>query len=76
MSNSKLKYDGYCVYLHVCSANNRIFYIGKGKGNRPWVSAKSSRTAIWHNYVKKYGPHRVELIATGLTEKEAFELEC
>lgn len=75
-SHTRSKYEGYCVYLHICSANNRVFYIGKGKGNRPWVSAKSSRTNIWHNFVNKYGPHRVELIKTGLTESEAFELEC
>ena len=73
--NSKI-YNGYCVYLHVNDVSGNIFYVGKGKGGRPWVASKSTRSTKWSNYVGKYGKFSVILLKTDLTEQEAFALEC
>ena len=70
------KYEGYCVYGHFNVSDSKLFYIGKGKGNRPWVKASSMRSKKWVNHVKKHGGHTVKIIQANLSESEAFEIEC
>lgn len=66
----KLNYD-YYVYLHRTIAGE-VFYIGKGNRRRAW--SKSNRSLFWRSVVEKHG-FTVELIATGIQEWYAHELE-
>lgn len=62
----------FCVYLHRKKTNNKVFYVGKGKGVRPY--SKSSRNRHWHHIVNKHG-YTVEILKDGLTNKESCDLE-
>jgi group I intron endonuclease len=62
----------FYVYVHKKPISNEIFYVGKGKGYRAFK--KSGRNPYWNRIVKKYG-FEVEIIKSGLTEKEAFQFE-
>jgi len=55
---------GYYVYLYVNPRTNKVFYVGKGKGNRMLA------------HVSGKGKPRVEVLIHGLTnEKEALAVE-
>ena len=60
------------TYAHVTSDTNKIFYIGKGSGNR--LHRKDARNLHWHNTVAKHGYKAIKL-AEWATEKEAFSHE-
>ena len=62
----------YYVYAHINPVNLKIFYIGKGTGER-YIS-KLGRNKFWNNTVNKYGFSAIKLV-DGLTENEAFEIE-
>lgn len=62
----------YYIYLHITLSTNKVFYIGKGKGNR--YKSKQNRNKYWLNTVNKYGYYPL-IYKDNLTEKEAFELE-
>ena len=62
----------FYTYAHITSDTNRIFYIGKGSGNR--LLRKDARNKHWHNTVLKHG-YKATKLATWKTEKEAFEHE-
>lgn len=62
----------FYVYAHRRAATGEIFYIGKGYGRRAWST--SGRSKHWRNTVAKEGL-TVELVATGLQEWYALELE-
>lgn len=62
----------FYVYAHIRLDTNKVFYVGKGKGKRAF--SKSSRNKYWHNITRKT-KYSVEIIATNLTEKDAFDLE-
>jgi hypothetical protein len=47
--------------------------VGKGRDDRAF--SKSGRNRYWNNIVNKYG-YSVEIVADGLQEWYAFELEC
>lgn len=63
----------YYVYLHRNPTTNKIFYVGKGTGNR--VNTKSNRGKFYINYVKKHGNPIVEIIEKDLSNEQAIELE-
>lgn len=63
----------HCVYAHKRLSTGHVFYIGKGSGNRP--NSKSKRNKYWQNIVSKDGGFNCEIIASGLTEKEAYFFE-
>lgn len=63
----------FYVYLHKKPGTNDVFYVGKGKKNRAYVT--KSRNTHWSNVVNKYNGFDVEIIKSGMTEKEAFEFE-
>lgn len=60
----------YC-YAHRTADTNHVFYIGKGHGNRAY---SKQRSKYWHNKANKHG-HIVEIIASNLTERQAFDME-
>lgn len=60
----------YC-YAHRTADDGKIFYIGKGHGNRAY---SKQRSKYWHNKVNKHG-YVVEMIASGLNELNAFAME-
>ena len=62
----------FYVYAHINLVTNKIFYIGKGKGDRAYT--KESRNPHWHNTVKKYD-YEVLILDDNLAEEEAFNLE-
>ncbi len=68
-----LKMSNFYVYFHYRLSDNILFYIGKGKGRRAYVSTK--RNKHWKNTVEKHG-FRIEFVDTGLSEEDAFDLEC
>lgn len=62
----------YYVYIHRRKSDNRIFYVGKGKGCR--YNSRGSRNNHWKNVVNKHG-FTSKKIKTNLSEVEALELE-
>lgn len=60
----------YC-YAHRTADTGHIFYIGKGHGDRAY---SKQRSRYWHNKANKHG-YTIEIIATGLTEHQAFDIE-
>lgn len=63
----------YCVYAHYLKGDEQPFYIGKGKGDRPFSKI---RTALWKMHVKDK-EYTVDILKNNLEEYEAllFELE-
>lgn len=61
----------FYVYLHRRATDGKVFYVGKGHGNR--ISEKR-RSKHWNNVFKKHGLI-TQYYATGLQEWYAFELE-
>lgn len=63
----------YYVYLHRRNDNKKIFYVGKGTGDRAF--SQRSRNRHWNSVFKQAGGCFVEFVAFGLTEKQAFDME-
>lgn len=63
----------FYVYAHRRLDTGNIFYIGKGTGRR--ALTKGGRSALWTRIASKHG-YRVELLIAGLTEAQAFAMEC
>ena len=63
----------YYVYAHLTPLTNELFYFGKGKNQRAWIS--SNRNNYWINKVKKQNGFTVKIIDENLSEEQAFELE-
>ena len=61
----------YYVYSHITKDTGKIFYIGKGRGNRAF---SEDRSKLWKNVANKHGWKAV-IICDDLTEDEAFEVE-
>lgn len=62
----------FYVYRHIRLDTNTPFYVGKGKGNRYRETGK--RNTYWKKIVTKHGL-KAEIVASGLSESEAFALE-
>lgn len=63
--------NDYYVYKHIRLDNDTCFYIGKGRGKRAYTK---KRNPHHDRIVEKHGM-KVEFVADGLTEDEAYELE-
>jgi hypothetical protein len=74
----------YFVYFLIDPRNESIFYIGKGKGKRPYQHFKEIRSVAIYNPLKcqrileiKEASEKVQIkyFATELSEEEAFSIE-
>lgn len=63
----------FYVYVHRKATTGEIFYVGKGCGKRAYAVGVD-RSVHWNRLVKKHG-HTIELVASGLQEWYAHELE-
>lgn len=61
----------FYTYLHRRNDTNAIFYIGKGKDNRAWIT---KRNKFWHSIADSRG-FTVEICAYWPTEQEAHTHE-
>lgn len=62
----------FYVYLHRRKTDNKVFYVGKGKGNR--YSSRHGRSEWWKRTVDKHG-FEAEIVFDNLSEEESFECE-
>lgn len=62
----------FYVYIHCRASDGRVFYVGKGSGQRAW--SVHGRSRHWQNVVKKHGLC-VEIVQSCMQEWWAFELE-
>jgi len=62
----------FYVYIHRRATDGRVFYVGKGKGRRAWVSV--GRSAYWTRIHMKHG-RIVEIVESGMQEWWALEME-
>lgn len=62
----------FYVYLHRKLSDKKVFYVGKGTGNRAWWVF--GRSEYWNRVKTKHGLI-IEIFKSGLSEKEAHELE-
>ena len=62
----------FYVYTNSRKTDGSIFYVGKGKGRRAYIS--DSRNRHWRNVSAKHG-FVASIISDGHTEAEAFEIE-
>jgi hypothetical protein len=60
------------IYFHINPLTNKVFYVGKGTGDRAWK--KSGRNNYWINTVNKYG-YIVDIVEDNLTEDISFQRE-
>lgn len=62
----------FYVYHHRRGDDGRVFYVGKGRGNRAFQT--KSRNRRWKFIAAKHG-FTVEVVAGGLSEQQAFAFE-
>lgn len=62
----------FYVYLHRRATDNKVFYVGKGKGSRAFNF--NNRNAYWTNVKNKHGVI-VEKVFENLSEEDALRIE-
>lgn len=85
LSQSTIEKLGYYVYLLIDPRTNKVFYVGKGCGeriNHHLLGALEEKTKETEKIktirdIQKVGKEvGLTILRHGLTEKEAFEIEC
>jgi hypothetical protein len=62
----------FYVYIHTKTTDNKIFYVGRGKGNRKTVC--QNRNDKWKKVVEEFGFFS-EIIENNLSLQESIDLE-
>ena len=62
----------FYVYLHRRKTDNKVFYVGKGKGYR--ATDRSNRSQWWKRVAEKHEV-TVEIVFDNLSEEDAFQIE-
>ena len=62
----------FYIYFHINPIKNKVFYVGKGKGDRAYCT--KDRNDYWRNTVNKYG-YKTIIVRSNISERYAFELE-
>lgn len=62
----------FYVYLHRRKTDNKVFYVGKGKGKR--ANSRHGRSDWWKRTVEKHG-RVVDIVFDNLSEEDAFQCE-
>jgi uncharacterized protein len=84
LSQSTIEKLGYYIYLLIDPRDNKVFYVGKGNGNRinqHLLGALDNKTKESEKIKRireiENGGHKIMnvILRHGLTEKEAFEVE-
>lgn len=65
--------NDFVVYAHYTEDTNELFYIGEGRGKRPYST--SNRNRHWNFKVKKHGSFIVRILRSNLTKMEAQKFE-
>ena len=68
----KQRHSEFYTYVHLRADDGKVFYIGKGKGDR--ATSHHHRNPHWRSVVKKHGM-RVEIAACWECESDAFSHE-
>lgn len=70
--------NNFYVYEHWRLDRDECFYVGKGKGRRAYDMKYRNRhhNAIQAKVAREGAAIEVRMVAIGLTEQEAFDLEC
>ncbi len=79
-SKDIIKKLGYYVYLYIHPDTERIFYVGKGKGNRAFEHMKNNDQSLKSSIIKELASQnkkpRIEILVHGLkNEKAAYQIE-
>jgi len=69
---TKSKIMDKCIYFHINSNTQEVFYVGQGNLMRAYNT--NTRNIIWHRYTKKHN-YYVSIIHTELTAEQANEKE-
>lgn len=64
----------YYVYYHVNKVTKEVFYIGKGSGDRAWISRDGCRNDLWSEYVDN-NDYSVEIMISNISQEEAIAVE-
>jgi len=76
----RVRVDDYQVYLHRDPRDGQVFYIGEGRGGRPWaIISRTDPHIIRLNELFSDGYHMgqiVEVRHTGLTKSQALDVEA
>ena len=62
----------FYVYLHRRKTDNKVFYVGKGKGYR--AGDRVNRSQWWKRVAEKHGV-KIEIVFDNLSEEDAFQIE-
>jgi len=65
--------NDYYIYVHHRVDNDEVFYVGKGRGRRCFIT--TSRNKKWHNIVKEANGFTVEYLHNNLLNDEALAIE-
>lgn len=71
----RLKTDAKIFYVYEHRHPNGVcFYVGKGKGKRAY--SERGRSHRWWEFRNRFSEYAVAIVATGLTELDAFKVEA
>ena len=68
-----IKSGKFYTYVHIRNDNNKVFYVGKGRGWR--VKESNNHRSLWWNRIAKKHGYRSEILFLHADEQSALEAE-